>query len=86
MLGDKCIYCNKPLKEYDFYLEKPEGKICSRCIIKHRVLVGSKISKQDASKEHPLFRLRQLGNDPSGSLSHPSMEQALVRELENLLP
>ncbi len=86
MMGEKCIYCNNPLKEYDFYIENSEGKICSSCIIEFGILVCSGMPRQTASVKNLLFEMQHPDSAPSYPLSHPSKEQALLRELETLLP
>ncbi len=85
MFGLKCAYCHKPLQAIDFYLEKPEGIVCSRCIVKHKIQVRSSQRMLGSYTEQPKLSPEYGIPVPGEPLSHPSMEQVLVQELDQLL-
>lgn len=85
MFKTKCAHCHQPLHPFDFYLERPEGVICSRCIVEHRIPVRSSALLLESDTEHAAISNEQHKTQTDPPLSHPTMEQALVHELKNLL-
>lgn len=84
MLKLKCSFCHKPLQSIDFYLDTPKGIICSRCIVKHKIPVLSS-SLMVGSYTEPPKPSSKNETHTGQPLSHPSMKQVLVHELELLL-